>query len=408
MMNRIPLQPLPSLDQSTAVIVRRRAIFDCFKWDPQVEDVATLTMFPLVIDKRAWVELASAAEGLAQEVLAAEQELLKRPQLHEKLVLPKPIKALLKDAQPQAPACVATRVIRFDFHFTTEGWRISEANNDVPGGFNEGSGFTQIMAEHYRDFMPIDDPAGKLITKLLQSSDAISNVGFVHATSYTEDTQVMKYLAHRLEDYQVKTHLISPDQLTWLNGRAHLKNSYMNVEMDLLVRFFPADWMANLSRSCDWKHFFVGSQTPICNPAATILCQGKRFPLVWDELETPLPNWRKYLPETVDAGSVDWQRDKKWLLKPAWGRVGERISMPGITESKVALKIEKEVIKAPAQWIAQRRFETVPVIAEGKSYYPCIGVYTVDGKAAGIYARISESPIINNMAQDVAVLIERG
>jgi hypothetical protein len=37
--------------------------------------------------------------------------------------------------------------------------------------------------------------------------------------------------------------------------------------------------------------------------------------------------------------------------------------------------------------------------------YPCIGVFTIGGKAAGFYGRIAKQPIVNQAAQDVAVLV---
>ena len=40
--------------------------------------------------------------------------------------------------------------MRFDFHFTRDGWRISEVNSDVPGGLNESSGFERLMANTLR------------------------------------------------------------------------------------------------------------------------------------------------------------------------------------------------------------------------------------------------------------------
>jgi hypothetical protein len=40
--------------------------------------------------------------------------------------------------------------MRFDFHFSEEGWRISEVNCDVPGGLNEASGFPAIIESYYR------------------------------------------------------------------------------------------------------------------------------------------------------------------------------------------------------------------------------------------------------------------
>jgi len=39
--------------------------------------------------------------------------------------------------------------MRFDFHWTTEGFRISEVNADVPGGFSESSAFPALMAPSF-------------------------------------------------------------------------------------------------------------------------------------------------------------------------------------------------------------------------------------------------------------------
>jgi hypothetical protein len=36
--------------------------------------------------------------------------------------------------------------------------------------------------------------------------------------------------------------------------------------------------------------------------------------------------------------------------------------------------------------------------------YPCLGVYTIDGRAAGIYGRLSARPLVDYAAVDVAVL----
>jgi hypothetical protein len=37
--------------------------------------------------------------------------------------------------------------------------------------------------------------------------------------------------------------------------------------------------------------------------------------------------------------------------------------------------------------------------------YPCIGVYTIDGKAAGVYGRVGKKPIIDQYAFEAAVLV---
>ena len=60
----------------------------------------------------------------------------------------------------------------------------------------------------------------------------------------------------------------------------------------------------------------------------------------------------------------------------------------------------------PGSWIAQRRFETLPLQdPTGRPLYPCIGVYVVDGRASGCYARLSRGPITDFRARDAALLI---
>jgi hypothetical protein len=57
--------------------------------------------------------------------------------------------------------------------------------------------------------------------------------------------------------------------------------------------------------------------------------------------------------------------------------------------------------------VAQRRFETLPIDTPAGAMYPCLGVYVLDGKAIGIYGRISAKAVIDHTAIDVAVLLEK-
>jgi len=53
-------------------------------------------------------------------------------------------------------------------------------------------------------------------------------------------------------------------------------------------------------------------------------------------------------------------------------------------------------------------FKSVPLkTSDGEEFHLCLGVFTVDGKSAGFYARISDSARIDENAQDIAVLIEK-
>lgn len=390
--------------------LRRRAIFECCKWDPQVEDVSTVAPFPLLLRRGSWQEIADLSERLAAEAVAAEEELAARPELHGLLGLPRSVRRVLRAVRSQGAARGMARVLRFDFHWTREGWRISEANTDVPGGFNEGSGFARLLAPSFPGSEPAGDPAGALAEAVAGETPPGSRVALIHATAYTDDRQVMEFLAKELEARDRRAVLAAPDHLRWRDGRAWLRSGWIHAgdtAVSAIVRFFPAEWLPNLPRACGWELFFRGSRTPVSNPATALLTQSKRFPLVWDRLKTPLPAWRRLLPETRDPREANWKRDPEaWVLKPALGRVGDGIGLSGATPEKEWKQIRRELRFGSRWWAAQRKFEAVPMAVGGETFFPCIGVYTIAGRAAGAYGRLARRPIVNHLAQDAAVLIE--
>jgi len=257
--------------------------------------------------------------------------------------------------------------VRFDFHHTTAGWRISEANSDVPGGLNEASGLSALMAEHYPGTTPAGDTAGAYMSAISSSLDAGAHVAFVHATAYSDDRQVMTYLSRRFAASGLRTSLVSPAHLRWDDGRARLETTWTSDAVDAVVRFFPAEWLPNLPSACGWSHFFHGGSTPVSNPASAILTQSKRFPLTWEALPTPMPTWRALLPETRDPRDVPRHERDEWVLKPALGRVGEDIVMSGVTEAKPLKRLSRDARWFPSRWAAQRRRPCGP----GSPSSPC-------------------------------------
>src|SRR5690242_18831540 len=119
----IPLVALPELPPEIFHRIRRRMVLDCCKWDPQVGDVSTLAPFALSISRATWRQLSAWSEAMSHEALAAEAELLRRPDLHRQLGLPRRIRRLLRREGESHPSPAAARTIRFDFHWTTDGWR---------------------------------------------------------------------------------------------------------------------------------------------------------------------------------------------------------------------------------------------------------------------------------------------
>lgn len=367
-------------------------------------DVGVLHDTPLIMRTGAWAELSTLAETLGRETISAELELTRRPDLHRQLGLAWSVRRTLRHTS-QAPAGAPFRVLRFDFHWTDEGWRLSEVNSDVPGGFIEASGFTRLMAEHVSDALPAGDPATALVEAIATHASTRARVGLIHATSYTDDRQVMEFLARLLRQRGIDSLLLSPTDVHWSGLRATGHDGRGWCELDLAYRFFPAEWLPNLGWRKPWQQFFSASGTPQINPPTALLTQSKRFPLAWDALETPLPFWRRYLPFTCDPRERSGDLDD-WVLKPALGRVGNDIDICGVTSSAERMRIQRAARRHPTYWAAQRRFRAVPWATANGPLYPAIGVYVIDGHAAGIYARASRKPFIDSAALDLATLIK--
>jgi hypothetical protein len=150
----------------------------------------------------------------------------------------------------------------------------------------------------------------------------------------------------------------------------------------------------------------VGGKTPVGNPGSAILTESKRFPLVWDQLRTPLPTWRRFLPDTRDPRDAPWRTDDAWLLKTAYCNTGDTVSIRGILSARNWRSVRRSVFFCPCDWIAQRRFDVLPVDSPNGPIYPCVGVYTIDGRAAGAYARYSTGRVIDYTAVDAALLLD--
>ena len=193
-------------------------------------------------------------------------ELRGRPELHGDLGLPSGIVRALRHGAAR-PHAASVRFIRFDFHLTPNGWRISEANTDVPGGLNEASGLPTIVGPYFPGTQPAGDVAGAYADAVLAGLPHAARMALVHATAYTDDRQVMAYLARRLEALGARPSLVSPMHLQWRDGRAVMQRDAASGAVDAIVRFYPTEWMPDLPRACGWLSSLATTMTPVSNRA---------------------------------------------------------------------------------------------------------------------------------------------
>ena len=229
----------------------------------------------------------------------------------------------------------------------------------------------------------------------------------VHCTSYSDDRQVMQFLGDKLKNMGFSIIYAAADHLKFENKEAVSILDGNTGKVDAIFRFTPLEWLIDIKPK-RWQGYF-DTITSSCNHPIAIFAQTKRFPLVWDALENhgvQLSVWRELLPETIEAKNA--KNKKGFIYKPAYGRVGEGISIIESCKDDEYEKIIKDVKKHPKKYLAQKKFNSKPLVSpEGENFHVCIGSYSVEGKAAGYYARISKTPRIDSNAADIPVLIER-
>lgn len=387
---------------------RLDVMFDCYKWDPQFMDNNTIAKYALVITEEENNKLEELTEKLYKETIQAEEFLNNNLKFAKPLALPKKISKELKKMHNYQPN-KHIRLMRYDFHPTIEGnWAVSEVNSDVPGGFAEASLMPQVALDLLKEDNYWYKNFGEMLTNAISKKVASNGtIMLVHCTSYSDDRQVMQFLGDKLKSMGFNTVYAASDHLKFKNNEAISILDGNKGKVDAIFRFTPLEWLIDVKPKC-WQGYF-DTITTSCNHPIAIFAQTKRFPLVWDLLEKngiKLSTWRRLLPETLEV--KDAKNKKGYIYKPACGRVGEKISIKEACKDDEYKKILKSVKRHPKKYIAQKRFNSEPLIDEnGESFHVCLGSYIVDGKHAGYYARISTTPRIDSNAADIPVLIER-
>jgi len=347
-------------------------------------------------------------EKLSAETIAAEKLLNSNLKLIGPLAVRRQIrKELPKMKNYQAEKHI--RLMRFDFHPTVEcGWAVSEVNSDVPGGFAESAIMPELAADLFEKGRYERKNLIEILTnEIAKKTKPGGRIMFVHCTSYSDDRQMMQSLGDRLQSMNFKIIYAAADHLVFKNNKAVSVLGGSTGEVDAVFRFTPVEWFVGIKPK-KWQGYF-NTETPSCNHPVAVLSQTKRFPLIWEELEKLGANfsaWRELMPETLTVRQA--KNKEGFIYKPACGRVGESIAIKEACAEEEYKKILQDVKRHPKRYVAQKRFNSLPLKTdEGEIFHVCLGVYSVEGRAAGFYARTSKLPRIDSTALNTPVLIER-
>jgi glutathionylspermidine synthase len=231
-------------------------------------------------------------------------------------------------------------------------------------------------------------------------------VVLLSAPGWVEDTQVVAHLAARLRARGVRAHLASPHHVRWVDRRAYLQSDFCNTSVDAIVRFYQAEWVAELACREAWAPLFRAGRTPVSNPGCAALTESKRLPLLWPELDAGTATWRSVMPEVFDPREAPGLLTGDWVLKPAFGNTGDGVILRRRAPRSAWMGRVAFALMRPRRWVAQRRFRSSPLESPIGPVHACIGVYVVNGLACGAYGRVSPTAIMDYSAIDAAVLVE--
>ena len=363
-------------------------MFDGYKWDLQAGEQSTISDKVVLLGRDDMTFLSQSAVQLYNETVAMEQALKRRPDLAIKMGISEEMAQALHTCTYNPRQHI--RMMRFDFHPTLTGWQISEVNSDVPAGYPEASILPQLAAKYFTEYEPCGN-FGETIAASFTALAPPGTIAFLHDTHTVEDYQIVHYIGDLLKQRGYRPIYQDPSHVKWDNGVA--------VGLGAIMRYFPVEWL-EYAKGADWRGF-LNSQTPSCNHPIALLTQSKRLPLVWDNLDIPIPTWKRLLPDTICPTMLS--HSDGWILKPAFGRVGEGINIPGTMSESENQDIRRAAQEHPTQWAAQKMFSSRLI----DGLHLNIGVFAVNGQFAGLYARACSYPKIDADASELPVLVKK-
>jgi len=380
---------IKNIPESAFQEYRHDVMFKAYKWDLQAGEQSTIGNKAILLERDDAQFLAKAAVSLYHETVNMEHALKNRPDLGIFVGISKEMATAIHKCNYEPENHV--RLMRFDFHPTESGWAISEVNSDVTAGYPEAS-ILPLLAEPFFDgYARYGDFGGIFADSLKRHLPNGGAVAYLHDTRIVEDYQILRFLGDTLERDGYQSIYLSPSHIKWHKNQA--------IHTDGIVRCFPVEYL-EYENGVDWINF-LNSHTPSCNHPIALLTESKRLPLVWDQLDAEISTWRELLPETVDIAQAG--QDRWFIYKPAFGRTGEGINIPGTVSEEENQEIIFAAHRSPDQWVAQKMFQSKLFC----NMHLCIGAFVIDGQFAGFYGRVSDRLKIDADASDVPVLVKK-
>ncbi|HLK41392.1 MAG TPA: glutathionylspermidine synthase family protein [Polyangiaceae bacterium] len=376
-----------------------------FLWDVYVGGHRRVEASPLVLSPEMHEQAARVAEGVVRAVggAAARAHADERERAHYRFDAD-----TIRLAAASHAAGDDASLMRVDLLLDRTGrWRACEINADCPGGHNETVGLPRLARA--AGFGGGRDPS-VVVEGLVARLEAMAGggtVGIIYATGYAEDLQVCALVARTLAARGTRSILAPPTAPSLRGDDLFLRGQRVLA----LYRYFPIEWMSGQRNIDAIARAVERGRVQSLTSFAHAFTQSKvAFARCW-ETSRDGDVVREWLPETHAVEDVDRallvSRRADWVVKRAMGRVGDEVFVGPLFEHDGEWDAVVEQVRARAArgeaWIAQRFVPQRPVATPWGPRLVTLGVYVLDGRFAGYFARVTPRSHVSHEALCVPV-----
>jgi glutathionylspermidine synthase len=371
--------------------------FNFFKWDTYACGALLLLREAIVLTRAAHEQVVSTVEALDAALRRFESRVRRDPAALRALAIPDALHGLIAEEEEET-----LQIARYDLFPSEDGrWMVSEFNEDVPGGYNEA-----VIPSLLGDPVAGMSWQGDLRRSFVEAFRQYERVGFLYATAFSEDLQHMLILERWLQEDGHATILGSPAHLHSRWRKPHV----LGTRIDAAFRFYPVEWMPALPNLAAWQK--LGPRLPMMNPLHRAVRQSKTMFSLWrdgvlDDADRALLQRHCPVTRPFEAAAASALRDERerWVLKRAFGRMGDSVVIGALVDARQWDAAITEAVRSPRDFCVQERFAATPLRFHAGPLFPALGAFLINGRFAGYYSRAAARPLITHEAFHVATLV---
>jgi glutathionylspermidine synthase len=408
----VEVRPIGPRDPLSDPMLRRELAERYLVWDACVAGARRVDVHPLILPRALHLRAVKAAEDVMRVVGKVASRAHDDERERALYRVPHFVESLAAASHASGDDAVLARV---DLLLGEDGeWRACEINADCPGGHNEALGLPQLARA--AGFQGATDPTrvtDLLVGRLAQLAHGRA-VGLMHATAYAEDLQVCALIQRLLTKHGVRAVLLPPTSPKLHGGELVARGERIGA----LYRYFPAEYMEGQSNVDDVITAVRSGAVRTLTSFAHIYTQSKlSFARAWaheasldDEERSALAS---FIPASLDATTLSREQlvaeRSSWVLKRAYGRVGDQVYVGELFDAEGWRAIVGDVLSACAKgesWIAQRFVKQRSIPTPWGDRFVTLGAYVMDGRFAGYFARITPESHVSHDALCIPVFAE--